>query len=159
MRIGELSRRTQIPIRMLRYYEERGLLTPQRAPSGYRHYQEADVEQAALVSSLVRSGLPTRLILPLLRDKKLSPVDGDETNDDLVALFAAELARLDSQVKCLSFSRNAVQQHLRRLRATRVSHDPTATSASRPAEQAQPSIGGTVRGEIASSLSRSSSLS
>lgn len=130
MRIGELSRRTQIPIRMLRYYEERGLLTPQRAPSGYRHYQEADVEQATLVSSLVRSGLPTRLILPLLRDKQLSPVAGDETDDgddDLVALFAAEFARLDSQVKCLSLSRNAVQQHLRRLRATRVSHDPTAT--------------------------------
>lgn len=129
MRIGELSRRTQIPIRMLRYYEERGLLSPQRAPSGYRHYQEADVEQATLVSSLVRSGLPTRLILPLLRDKQLNPMDLDETDDgddDLVALFAAEFARLDSQVKCLSFSRNAVQQHLRRLRATRVSHDPTA---------------------------------
>ena len=130
MRIGELSRRTQIPIRMLRYYEERGLLSPQRAPSGYRHYQEADVEQATLVSSLVRSGLPTRLILPLLRDKQLNPMDGDETDDgddDLVALFAAEFARLDSQVKCLSLSRNAVQQHLRRLRATRVSHKPTAT--------------------------------
>ncbi|MEU5943818.1 MerR family transcriptional regulator [Micromonospora sp. NPDC047548] len=130
MRIGELSRRTQIPIRMLRYYEERGLLTPQRAPSGYRHYQEADVEQATLVSSLVRSGLPTRLILPLLHDLQPNPVDGDETDDgddDLVALFAAEFARLDSQVKCLSLSRNAVQQHLRRLRATRVSHDPTAT--------------------------------
>lgn len=130
MRIGELSRRTQIPIRMLRYYEERGLLTPQRAPNGYRHYQEADVEQATLVSSLVRSGLPTRLILPLLRDKQLNPMDGDETDDgddDLVALFAAEFARLDSQVNCLSFSRNAVQQHLRRLRATRVRHTPTGT--------------------------------
>ncbi|MFE6185597.1 MerR family transcriptional regulator [Streptomyces sp. NPDC056465] len=133
MRIGELSRRTQIPIRMLRYYEERGLLTPQRAPSGYRHYQEADVEQATLVSSLVRSGLPTRLILPLLRGKQLNPMDGDEPDDgddgddDLVALFAAEFARLDSQVKCLSFSRNAVQQHLQRLRATRVRHTPTGT--------------------------------
>lgn len=133
MRIGELSRRTQIPIRMLRYYEERGLLTPQRTPSGYRQYQETDIEQATLVSSLVRSGLPTRLILPLLRDKQLDPVGGEETDDaddaddDLVALFAAEFARLDSQVKCLSFSRNAVQQHLRRLRATRVRHTPTGT--------------------------------
>jgi DNA-binding transcriptional MerR regulator len=129
MRIGELSRRTQIPIRMLRYYEERGLLTPQRAPSGYRHYQEADVEQAALVSSLVRSGLPTRLILPLLADRQPNRVDGDDTadgDDDLIALFAAEFARLDSQVKCLTFSRNAVQQHLRRLRATRADPDPKA---------------------------------
>ncbi|WP_406099810.1 MerR family transcriptional regulator [Streptomyces sp. NBC_01013] len=122
MRIGELSKRTRIPIRMLRYYEERGLLRPERAPSGYRHYQEADVEQATLVSSLVRSGLPTRLILPLLQENQ---VDGDATDDgdDLVALFDAEFARLDSQVKCLSFSRNAVQQHLRRLRSKRVNQE------------------------------------
>ncbi|MFD8692536.1 MerR family transcriptional regulator [Streptomyces sp. NPDC059651] len=124
MQIGELSKRTRIPIRMLRYYEERGLLRPERAPSGYRHYQEADVEQATLVSSLVRSGLPTRLILPLLQENQ---VDGDETGDgdDLVALFDAEFARLDSQVKCLSFSRNAVQQHLQRLRTNRVDQEPT----------------------------------
>ncbi|MFJ8888233.1 MerR family transcriptional regulator [Streptomyces sp. NPDC102402] len=124
MRIGELSKRTRIPIRMLRYYEERGLLKPERAPSGYRHYQEADVEQATLVSSLVRSGLPTRLILPLLQENQ---VDGDEADDgdDLVALFDAEFARLDSQVKCLSFSRNAVQQHLRRLRTNRVNQKAT----------------------------------
>ncbi|MEV7328166.1 MerR family transcriptional regulator [Micromonospora sp. NPDC093244] len=130
MRIGELSRRTQIPIRMLRYYEERGLLAPQRTPSGYRHYQESDIDRATLVSSLVRSGLPTRLILPLIRDKQPDPMHGDEPDDgddDLIALFAAEFARLDSQVKCMSLSRNAVQQHLRRLRAARVSHDPTAT--------------------------------
>ncbi|WP_327174287.1 MerR family transcriptional regulator [Streptomyces sp. NBC_01335] len=124
MRIGELSKRTRIPIRMLRYYEERGLLRPERAPSGYRHYQEADVEQATLVSSLVRSGLPTRLILPLLQKNQ---VDGDEADDgdDLVALFDAEFARLDSQVKCLTFSRNAVQQHLRRLRTNRVDQEST----------------------------------
>ncbi|MEV0578605.1 MerR family transcriptional regulator [Streptomyces sp. NPDC050392] len=124
MRIGELSERTRIPIRMLRYYEERGLLKPERAPSGYRHYQEADVEQATLVSSLVRSGLPTRLILPLLQKNQ---VDGYEAGDgdDLVALFDAEFARLDSQVKCLTFSRNAVQQHLRRLRTNRVNQKAT----------------------------------
>ncbi|MGW2477839.1 MerR family transcriptional regulator [Streptomyces sp. NPDC001665] len=124
MRIGELSKRTRIPIRMLRYYEERGLLRPERTPSGYRHYQEADVEQATLVSSLVRSGLPTRLILPLLQENQAG---GDETDDgdDLVALFDAEFARLDSQVKCLTFSRNAVQQHLRRLRTNRVNREST----------------------------------
>ncbi|MBY8871017.1 MerR family DNA-binding transcriptional regulator [Micromonospora sp. PLK6-60] len=121
MRIGELSRRTRIPIRMLRYYEERGLLTPQRTPSGYRLYQESDVGQAALVSSLVRAGLPTRLIMPLLDDLRPKPPAADEPGDrdELIALFAAELARLDRQVACLSLSRDAVRQHLRRLRAAR----------------------------------------
>ena len=43
MRIGELSRRTGVPERLLRYYEEQDLLHPQRLPSGYREYTEEDV--------------------------------------------------------------------------------------------------------------------
>ncbi|MFG1677107.1 MerR family transcriptional regulator [Micromonospora sp. NPDC049282] len=116
MRIGELSRRTRIPVRMLRYYEERGLLAPQRTPSGYRRYAEADVGRATLVSSLIRSGLPTRLILPLLQDDRAAPASGDEEDADegeLVALFTAELARLDSRIACMSLSRDAVRRHLR----------------------------------------------
>ncbi|MFI2711374.1 MerR family transcriptional regulator [Micromonospora sp. NPDC018662] len=119
MRIGELSRRTGIPVRMLRYYEERGLLAPQRTPSGYRRYAEADVERAMLVRSLIRSGLPTRLIPPLLRDP-FGPVAAGEPGDDegeMVALFTAELARLDNRIACLSLSRDAVRRHLRLRRA------------------------------------------
>lgn len=104
--------------RMLRYYEERGLLTPERAPSGYRHYRETDVERATLVSSLIRSGLPTKLIIPLLRDDQPGPTAGVEStagDDGLTALFAAELARLESRIACMSLSRDTVRRHLRHL--------------------------------------------
>jgi hypothetical protein len=40
MRIGELAERTGVPARLLRYYEEQGLLTPARAANGYRDYGE-----------------------------------------------------------------------------------------------------------------------
>lgn len=43
MRIGELARRTGVNQRLLRYYEEQGLLTPDRLPSGYRVYADTDV--------------------------------------------------------------------------------------------------------------------
>ncbi|WP_244893587.1 MerR family DNA-binding transcriptional regulator [Gilliamella apicola] len=36
MKIGELSKLSQISVRMLRYYEEEGLLSPKRTVSGYR---------------------------------------------------------------------------------------------------------------------------
>lgn len=106
MRIGELSRRTSIPVRMLRYYEQRGLLTPTRAPNGYRQYTEEDVERAKLVGSMIKSGLPTKLIVPILRG------EGDA---ELVELLTAERARLDSRIACMSVSRAAIDAHLARL--------------------------------------------
>jgi len=111
VRIGELSRRTRVSVRMLRYYEEQGLLVPGRATNGYREYGEDDVARVVLVASLVRSGLPTRLITPLLR----APC-GPDPDDDLAPLFAAELERLDARITCLSLSRDAVAAHLTRLR-------------------------------------------
>jgi len=109
MRIGELSRRTGIPVRMLRYYEERGLLTPRRMPSGYRDYDDTHVRQASLIGSLIRSGLPTRLIVPLLSQER---VEGEE---ELIALFSAELDRLNSRIECMTLSRDAVRRRLDQL--------------------------------------------
>ena len=40
MKIGELSERTNVPTRMLRYYEEQGLLSSERRSNGYRDYPE-----------------------------------------------------------------------------------------------------------------------
>ncbi|MFI6761293.1 MerR family transcriptional regulator [Micromonospora sp. NPDC050417] len=116
MRIGELAKRSLVPIRMLRYYEERGLLSPVRGANGYRDYSESDVTRAVLVSSLIRSGLPTKLIIPLLQDG--SPGQTPSAVDEsLEGLFAAELARLDGKIACMNLSRNAVHKHLDRLRA------------------------------------------
>ncbi|MFB6640979.1 MerR family DNA-binding transcriptional regulator [Streptomyces chartreusis] len=38
MKIGELSSRTGVSVRLLRYYEEQGLLLSQRTAGGHRSY-------------------------------------------------------------------------------------------------------------------------
>lgn len=116
MRIGELSKRTRIPVRMLRYYEERGLLSPTRTANNYRDFGDHDVDRATLVSSLIRSGLPTRLIIGLLGCGSQRP-DPAAADEDLTELFATELARLDEKIACLTTSRNAVHRHLQQIRA------------------------------------------
>lgn len=43
MNIGEASRRSGLPSKTIRYYEELGIVRPARAANGYRDYAERDV--------------------------------------------------------------------------------------------------------------------
>jgi DNA-binding transcriptional MerR regulator len=105
MRIGELSRRTGVHERLLRYYEQQGLLQPNRRPSGYREYSDSDIEAVRRIRSLLAAGLSTSTIatvLPCLRDddKRLVP-----TCSDLVAELCQERDRLTAAITELQLSR------------------------------------------------------
>ncbi|MFT0847677.1 MerR family transcriptional regulator [Actinomycetaceae bacterium L2_0104] len=100
MRIGELSKRSGVSIRSLRYYEEQHLLTPARLPSGYRVYEDADVSQVQRIQALLAAGLSTRKIehiLPCLAQHQ----DGialacSDLYDELVAERDELLVRIDT---------------------------------------------------------------
>ena len=50
MNIGEASKRSGLPAKTIRYYEETGLITPPaRAENGYRDYSETDVHKLRFV--------------------------------------------------------------------------------------------------------------
>jgi len=72
MFIGELSKRTGVSTRGLRYYEEQRLLRPQRRASGYREFVETDVDTVRRIRVLLAAGLNTDLIqevLPCMADE------------------------------------------------------------------------------------------
>ncbi|MFE6686312.1 MerR family DNA-binding transcriptional regulator [Streptomyces sp. NPDC057743] len=58
MRIGELADLTGVSPRSLRYYEQQGLLAPQRADNGYRAYGPLDAVRVANIKELL--GAPLR---------------------------------------------------------------------------------------------------
>ncbi|MFI6167723.1 MerR family transcriptional regulator [Nocardia sp. NPDC051052] len=66
MLIGELSDRTGISERLLRYYERVGLLTAERRSNGYREYDDAAEQRVTQIRALLAVGLPTRVIGQLL---------------------------------------------------------------------------------------------
>ncbi|RKS78730.1 DNA-binding transcriptional MerR regulator [Actinomadura pelletieri DSM 43383] len=66
MRIGDVADKTGVSRRLLRYYEEQGLLRPTRLPNGYRQYSEADVVAVRHIRALLAAGLPTSVIAQLL---------------------------------------------------------------------------------------------
>ncbi|TJZ54092.1 MerR family transcriptional regulator [Streptomyces piniterrae] len=105
MRIGEMVRRTGVSERLLRYYEEQGLLAPTRLPSGYRVYDDADVDTVRRIRTLLAAGLPTATIvqvLPCVRDDgpNLVPVCSD-----LVAELRRERERITHAINDLQASR------------------------------------------------------
>src|SRR5437868_1330882 len=62
MLMKEMVQRTGVHERLLRYYEQQGLLTPERLPSGYRVYRDADLETVRRIRYLLAAGLTTTLI-------------------------------------------------------------------------------------------------
>jgi len=66
MRIGDLAHETGVNRRLLRYYEEQGLLRPVRLDNGYREYTEADIATVRNIRALLAAGLPTAVIARVL---------------------------------------------------------------------------------------------
>jgi DNA-binding transcriptional MerR regulator len=113
MRIGELAERTGVPARLLRYYEEQGLLTPRRAPNGYRDYGDSLVDRVVQIRGLLDAGLPTRIIkqiLPCL-DAPREIMFCDAT-PDMIATLEHERDAIDARVRCLARNRDAITGYL-----------------------------------------------
>lgn len=68
LKIGDFSKLSQISIRMLRYYDEIGLLHPQEidAMTGYRYYSEAQLPEAGRIQMLKNLGFGLNMIREIL---------------------------------------------------------------------------------------------
>jgi DNA-binding transcriptional MerR regulator len=117
VRIAELAERTTVSPRSLRYYEEQGLLSPDRDANGYRDYAECLVDRVMQIRDLLDAGLPTRIIkqvLPCL-DEPREILFCDAT-PELIADLERERERIDVRVRCLTRNRDAITSYLEALR-------------------------------------------
>ena len=109
--IGELSQRSGASPRMLRYYEQQGLLNPIRADNGYRRYCPDAVTTVAQIRGLLDAGLPTDTIRRILPCAHGSEPLIDPCPEILEAL-AHEKNRLDERIRHLSASRDTLDRYL-----------------------------------------------
>ncbi|MGW0549460.1 MerR family transcriptional regulator [Streptomyces altiplanensis] len=117
MRIGELSERTGTPRRLLRYYEEQGLIAADRSPNGYREYDERFVDRVAQIRGLLDAGLPTRIIrqiLPCL--DKPRTIHFPDATPEMLATLELERDRLTERIECLTRNRDAMAEYLEAVR-------------------------------------------
>ncbi|MGW1068941.1 MerR family transcriptional regulator [Streptomyces aureus] len=113
MRIGELSRLTGASRRLLRYYEEQGLIVPDREANGYRDFDDRYVDRVQQIRGLLAAGLPTRIIkqiLPCL-DKPRS-IHFPDATPEMLALLTGERDKLSARIEVLIRNRDAMSEYL-----------------------------------------------
>jgi MerR family redox-sensitive transcriptional activator SoxR len=93
--IGEVSRRSGVAASALRFYEERGLITSERAGSGHRRYPRAVLRRIAFIVFAQRVGLTLGEIGGELA--KLPP-DRAPTRRDWSRLSRGWTARIDERI-------------------------------------------------------------
>jgi MerR family transcriptional regulator, copper efflux regulator len=105
MLIGELAKLTGATTRALRFYEEQGLLTPERTSAGYRTYDPGSPRRVRNIRDLLASGFTVddvRTFLPYL-DGEIPQVLGYHRSCDAdYEVGARRIASLNDRITTLT---------------------------------------------------------
>lgn len=110
MLIGELAKKTQCSVRVLRHYEQCGLLVSARGRNGYRQFDQAAVEHVTRIRVLLRNGFTLDEIRPVasmldLRSKKLVCAD-------VIRLYQSKVDDIDQRIAELTELRDRAKLRL-----------------------------------------------
>jgi MerR family copper efflux transcriptional regulator len=94
MNIGQVAEKVGLNAKIIRYYEEIGLIYPDRGPNGYREFGEPDLHKPAFVRQARQLGFSIdecRALLNLCEDHQRS-------SSDVKLLAARQLAEIDVKI-------------------------------------------------------------
>lgn len=124
MLIGELAKRTECSVRVIRHYEQCGLLSSVRGDNGYRQFDDAAVEHVIRIRVLLRNGFNLDEIRPValmhdVRSRKLICAD-------VIRLYQDKVAEIDQRIAELTEVRDRAQRRLHVLIEQRSQGGPAA---------------------------------
>ncbi|MFF4692940.1 MerR family transcriptional regulator [Streptomyces sp. NPDC001307] len=93
VRIGEVARGAGVSVRAVRYYEQQGLLSAERSPSGQRLYRQDTVTLVRFFQQMFAAGLTSRRIAELLPCWDTGHTDAEQR-----AMLRAERDRIQAKV-------------------------------------------------------------
>lgn len=99
MNVGDAARRTGLPAKTIRYYEEIGLILPQRSANGYRDYSPEDVHRLAFLKRARNLGFPIedcRQLMALYGDRSRASADVHRIASSHVAVIEDKILELQS---------------------------------------------------------------
>jgi MerR family mercuric resistance operon transcriptional regulator len=123
MRIGELASKAGVNIQTIRFYERRKLLPdPARTASGYRSYEQADLEKVQFIKWSQRLGFTLREVRQLLQlhsavanlpSSHLSR--NSEELQDIIHMAEEKLASIDEKLGLLKTMGEQLTTTIRKL--------------------------------------------
>ncbi|WP_319773069.1 Cu(I)-responsive transcriptional regulator [Breoghania sp.] len=99
MNIGEASRQTDLPAKTIRYYEEIGLIAPDRKENGYRDYGDQHIHKLRFLKRARSLGFgieDCRQLLSLYEDHGRASADVKSLARQRIEEIDAKLAELSS---------------------------------------------------------------
>jgi len=104
MNIGEVSERSGMPAKTIRYYEDIGLIKPQRADNGYRSFRPSDLHKLSFLGRARALGFSIedcRTLMALYED------EGRESAQ-VKAVAEEHLNAIDEKITQLQYMRSTL---------------------------------------------------
>ncbi|MGZ4597887.1 MAG: MerR family transcriptional regulator [Actinomycetes bacterium] len=97
MHIKDLAERAGVTVKAVRYYESRGLVSPERAHNGYRTYDDEDVRVVREVRALLSLGLTAEQTRPFVECLRAGNDRADVCPASLSA-YRERIADIDARI-------------------------------------------------------------
>lgn len=105
MNIGEVARRSGLPAKTIRYYEDIGLVAPLRSANGYRSFRETDLHKMTFLNRARSLGFTIddcRTLLELYEDSARASADVKKVASEHLARIDAKIDELVTMKKTLT---------------------------------------------------------
>lgn len=105
MNISDVSARSGLPAKTIRYYEDIGLVKPQRSENGYRSFQENDLHKLAFLGRARALGFTIedcRNLLQLYEDQSRTSAEVKEIAKEHLKQIEEKIAGLREMQQTLS---------------------------------------------------------
>lgn len=105
MNIGDVSARTGLPTKTIRYYEDIGLVRPLRDANGYRRFRETDMHKLGFVGRARALGFS----IEECRDLLALYEDEDRASADVRQIAIGHLEEIERKIAALSDMRDTLK--------------------------------------------------
>lgn len=105
MNIGDVARRSGLPTKTIRYYEDIGLIRPNRTENGYRAFSDSDLHKLTFLARARELGFSIedcRALLAMYEDETRASADVKRLAEEHLTRIDEKLAQLQSMRRTLS---------------------------------------------------------